>query len=187
MSELRTIARPYAKAAFEIARNQGELEKWQNMIGAFSSAAIKPKLTAVLRDPALSAKKKASTLFEVCSEATTSEVCSEATTRQGKAFLIALAENNRLTLLPTIHELFHQLKLNFEKAVDIESTSAFKITTEQSRTLLVLFEKKLGKTVNLISKTDPGLIGGIIIRVGDLTIDGSVRGKLEKLAEAVKS
>ncbi|MFI8621375.1 MULTISPECIES: F0F1 ATP synthase subunit delta [unclassified Marinomonas] len=178
MAELKTVARPYAKAAFEVAREQGHVTEWASMLNILASVTSEPKLKIALQNPAFSAEEKANAL---------AEVCAEVTTEQGKAFLLNLAENKRLLLLPAISTLFQEFKLNFEKAVDVKFTSAFELSTEQAQSLAASLAKKLDRTVNLTNETDASLIGGVVIRTGDLIIDGSVRGKLAKLAEAINS
>lgn len=178
MAELKTVARPYAKAAFEVAREQGQVAEWANMLSILATATEEPKLSVALSNPAFSAQEKATALAEVCNEVVTDA---------GKAYLLSLAENKRLTLLPAISELFEQFKLNYEKAVDVVVTSAFALSAEQEQTLAASLGKKLDRNVNLTSETDASLIGGVVIRTGDLIIDGSVRGKLAKLAEAINS
>ncbi|MFD1382929.1 F0F1 ATP synthase subunit delta [Rhodanobacter aciditrophus] len=178
MAELKTVARPYAKAAFEVAREQGQVAEWANMLSILATATTEPKLKNALQNPAFSAQEKATAL---------ADVCSEVITEQGKSYLLSLAYNKRLTLIPAIAELFEQFKLNYEKAVDVVVTSAFPMTTEQEQTLAASLGKKLDRNVNLTSETDASLIGGVVIRTGDLIIDGSVRGKLAKLAEAINS
>ncbi|GAA0826251.1 F0F1 ATP synthase subunit delta [Marinomonas arenicola] len=178
MAELKTVARPYAKAAFEVAREQGHVTEWASMLNILASVTSEAKLKIALQNPAFSAEEKANAL---------AEVCAEVTTEQGKAFLLNLAENKRLLLLPAISTLFQEFKLNFEKAVDVKFTSAFELSTEQAQSLAASLAKKLDRTVNLTNETDASLIGGVVIRTGDLIIDGSVRGKLAKLAEAINS
>ena len=178
MAELKTVARPYAKAAFEVAREQGQVAEWANMLSILATATTEPKLKNALQNPAFSAQEKATAL---------ADVCNEVITEQGKSYLLSLAYNKRLTLIPAISELFEQFKLNYEKAVDVVVTSAFALTTEQEQTLAASLGKKLDRNVNLTSETDASLIGGVVIRTGDLIIDGSVRGKLAKLAEAINS
>ncbi|SBS25071.1 ATP synthase subunit delta [Marinomonas spartinae] len=178
MAELKTVARPYAKAAFEVAREQGHVAEWANMLSILATVTKEPKLKTALGNPAFSAQEKASAL---------AQVCEEITTEQGKAFLLNLAENKRLLLLPAISELFQQFKLNYEKAVDVKLTSAFELSAEQAQTLADSLAKKLDRTINLTNETDASLIGGVVIRTSDLIIDGSVRGKLTKLAEAINS
>lgn len=178
MAELKTVARPYAKAAFEVAREQGHVTEWADMLSILATVTKQPKLKTALGNPAFSAQEKASAL---------AQVCEEITTEQGKAFLLNLAENKRLLLLPAISELFQQFKLNYEKAVDVKLTSAFELSAEQAQTLADSLAKKLDRKINLTNETDASLIGGVVIRTSDLIIDGSVRGKLTKLAEAINS
>ena len=178
MAELKTVARPYAKAVFEVAREQGHIVEWADMLNVLAAVTVEPKLKKALGNPAFSAEEKANAL---------ADVCAEVTTEQGKAFLLALAVNKRLTLLSAISELFEQFKLNYEKAVNVVVTSAFDLSAEQEQTLAASLGKKLDRQINLTSETDASLIGGVVIRTGDLIIDGSVRGKLAKLAEAINS
>ncbi|WP_111637899.1 F0F1 ATP synthase subunit delta [Marinomonas shanghaiensis] len=178
MAELKTVARPYAKAVFEVAREQGHIAEWAEMLDTLAAVTVEPKLKKALGNPAFSAEEKANAL---------ADVCAEVTTEQGKAFLLTLAMNKRLSLLPAISELFLQFKLNYEKAVNVKFTSAFALSAEQTQALAASLSKKLDRTVNLTNETDASLIGGVVIRTGDLIIDGSVRGKLAKLAEAINS
>ncbi|MCO4786467.1 F0F1 ATP synthase subunit delta [Marinomonas atlantica] len=178
MAELKTVARPYAKAAFEVAREQGQVAEWANMLSILATATTESKLSTALQNPAFSAQEKAAAL---------AEVCNEVITEQGKAYLLSLAVNKRLTLLSAISELFEQFKLNYEKAVNVVVTSAYALSAEQEQTLAASLGQKLDRQINLTSETDASLIGGVVIRTGDLIIDGSVRGKLAKLAEAINS
>lgn len=178
MAELMTVARPYAKAAFEVAREQGHVAEWADMLSVLANVMGDDKLSQAMKSPALNSKEKANVL---------ADICGEVVTEQGKNFVASLAENNRLALLPAISALFNQFKLNFEKAVDVNLTSAFDITTEQEKAIAASLGKKLDRNVNLTTETDASLIGGVVIRTGDLIIDGSVRGKLAKLSEAINS
>ncbi|GAA0235396.1 F0F1 ATP synthase subunit delta [Marinomonas primoryensis] len=178
MAELKTVARPYARAAFEVAREQGHVTEWADMLSILAAVTVESKLKVALGNPAFSAEEKANAL---------ADVCAEVTTEQGKAFLLALAEKKRLTLIPAISVLYQQFKLNFEKAVDVEFTSAFELSAEQAQALAAALAKRLDRTINLTNATDASLLGGVVIRTGDLIIDGSVRGKLAKLSEAINS
>jgi len=110
MAELKTVARPYAKAAFEVAKEQGQIAQWADMLSILAAVTTEPKLRKALENPAFSAEEKANAL---------ADVCAEVATEQGKAFLLALAENKRLTLIPAISELFVLFKLYYEKAVNV--------------------------------------------------------------------
>ncbi len=178
MADLKTVARPYAKAAFEVAREQSTIAQWADMLDTLAAVTVEPKLKKALGSPSFSAEEKANAL---------ADVCAEAMTKQGAAFLLTLAVNKRLSLIPVIAELFLQFKLNYEKAVNVSFTSAYELSEKQIQALAASLAKKLDRTVNLTSETDASLIGGVVIRTGDLIIDGSVRGKLAKLSEAINS
>jgi F-type H+-transporting ATPase subunit delta len=98
-----------------------------------------------------------------------------------------LAENKRLVLLPEISLLFENLKANQEKSVDVEITTAFEISSDVSSKLAQALKDRLQREIKLATSVDQSLIGGAIIRAGDNVIDGSVRGKLSKLAESMNS
>jgi F-type H+-transporting ATPase subunit delta len=105
----------------------------------------------------------------------------------GKNFIRLLANNKRLAVLGEIYALFEQLKSQKEMSVDVEVASAFALTDDQANKLAEALKRKLGREVNLTSTEDKSLIGGVVIRAGDLVLDGSVRGKLAKLAETLNS
>lgn len=178
MAELSTLARPYARAAFEYAREAGKLAQWQQELATAAAVAADDAVATVLADPGLTAQQQASTLCEVCGDAIGSEV---------KNFVSILADNKRLPLLPEIFEQFEQFKANQEKSVDVEVISAFDLADEMRDKLARGLGAKLEREVNVRTSTDSGLLGGVLIRAGDLVIDGSVRGRLNKLAEAMNS
>jgi F-type H+-transporting ATPase subunit delta len=98
-----------------------------------------------------------------------------------------LAQNKRLDLLPQITVLFAGYKANFEKSVDVEVVSAFELADEMTQKLAAALGRRLEREVNVHTTTDASLLGGVLIRAGDLVIDGSVRGRLNKLATAMNS
>ncbi len=104
-----------------------------------------------------------------------------------KNFVSILASNKRLSLLPEIYAQFELLKSNLEKSVDVEVVSAFDLDDAMAAKLAAVLGKKLEREVKVSTSTDNDLIGGVLIRAGDLVIDGSVRGRLNKLAEAMNS
>jgi len=178
MAELTTLARPYAKAAFEFAQNQNKLTEWSAMLGLASAVSVDETVQQVLRVPRMTGDEKANTFVEVCGDKLNAKV---------QNFIHLLAENDRLLLLPEITELFELLKAEQEKSVDVEVTSAFALNNEQKDKLAKVLSARLSREVRLHATEDASLIGGVVIRAGDLVIDGSVRGKIAKLAEALKS
>lgn len=178
MAELTTLARPYAKAAFEHAQAHQQLASWSAMLGLAAVVSQDDTLQRVLKAPRLTSTEKATTF---------NEVCGDKFDAQARNFISIVAEYGRLDLLPEIAELFELYKAEQEKSVDVEVTSAFALSTEQQDKLAKVLSARLSREVRLHATEDATLIGGVVIRAGDLVIDGSVRGKVAKLAEALKS
>ncbi len=178
MAELSTLARPYAKAAFEYARENGALAPWSQQLAEVAVVTLDSAVGAALADPALTATQQAQTLCDVCGDALGEEM---------RNFVAILAENKRLALLPEIYTLFEQHKANQEKSVDVEVISAFEMADAIKAKLAEVLGKKLEREVKVSTSTDKDLLGGVLIRAGDLVIDGSVRGRLNKLTEAMNS
>lgn len=176
MSELITAARPYARAAFDVAMANNEKEKWTEMLNFMAVIANDPTMRAVLDSPRLSQQEAADVFISVCEE-----IISE----RGKNFINLLAENDRITLLPEIAVLYHHYRAESESKVDAELISASEINHAQIAKIAASLKQRLGKEVALTSRIDEALIGGAIIRAGDLVIDGSVRGRLDKLSTAL--
>ncbi|MEX0963752.1 MAG: F0F1 ATP synthase subunit delta [Pseudohongiellaceae bacterium] len=178
MAELITLARPYAKAAFETAVEDGALDKWSNMIALSAAVAGHSSVRRVLTSPSLSGEQIADAFIGVCGDELDAK---------GGNFISLLAENKRLILLPEISALFETLKANQEMSVDVEITTAFEISSEVSNRLAQALKDRLKREIILATNVDQSLIGGAIIRAGDNVIDSSVRGKLSKLAESMNS
>jgi len=178
MAELSTIARPYARAAFEYARDNKQLPLWDEQLATAAAVAANKGLQAALGDPALTAEQQAAILCGVCGDALGAQVCN---------FIAVLAANKRLSLLPEIHSLFAQYKANQEKSVDVEVVSAFDLADAAKDKLAAVLGRKLERQVKVRTTTDRNLLGGVLIRAGDLVIDGSVRGRLNKLAATINS
>lgn len=178
MAETITIARPYGRAAFEYAQaRKGGLKKWSEMLHMAAAVVQDPTMQAILDDPARSSDEKAGQLLEVCGDALT---------RAGANFIKLLAENRRLGLLPDILEVYEELRAEAEKTVDAEMVSAFPVDDAQLQQISQALSNRLQREVNLSCTVDENLIGGAIIRAGDLIIDGSAQGALDKLATALR-
>lgn len=176
MAEFTTAARPYAKAAFELAQELDRFEPWSEMLTFMAAVAHDPTMRAVLDSPSLT-NKQAADIF--------TSVCKEQLDQQGENFVKLLAENSRLTILPEIAALFAFYRSEAEGKMDAEVVSAQRLTEKELAAITVALEKRLGRNVVVTAGTDPTLLGGAIIRAGDLVIDGSIRGKLDKLAAAL--
>ena len=178
MAELSTLARPYAKAAFEYALEKGDLSEWSGQLATAAAVTAQEGMAAVLNNPSLTDTEQAGLLNDVCGDATGAAV---------KNFVSILAANKRLGLLPEISSQFELYKANQEKSVDVEVISAFDLAEETVDRLAGALGEKLEREVKVSSSTDRDLLGGVLIRAGDLVIDGSVRGRLNKLAEAMNT
>ncbi len=178
MAELITLARPYAKAAFEVALEDSALDNWSKMLGVAAAVTSQDAVRTLLINPELSTEQVATSFIDVCSEELDSK---------GQNFIRLLAENKRLQLLPEVSALFENLKAIQEKSVDVEITTAFEISSDVSDKLAQALKSRLQREINLATNVDADLIGGAVIRAGDTVIDSSVRGKLTKLAESLNS
>jgi F-type H+-transporting ATPase subunit delta len=173
-----TLGRPYAKAAFEFASSAGKADAWLAML-SFSAAAVQtPEVAQQLGNPALTSEQKVQMLAQVCSGQVDETFVN---------FLSTLGSNDRLSLLPVVLEQFTALKAAAESTLEVEVQTAFELSAEQLQTLAAALSKRLDRTVQPKPVINTALIGGLLIRAGDLVIDSSVRGKLNKLAEALKS
>ena len=176
MAELSTLARPYAKAAFEYALGNDQLAQWYGQLETAAAVAADDAMATVLTNPSLTAAQQAGKLSDVCGDALSAEV---------RNFIAILASNKRLALLPEIFKQFAEHKANRERTVDVEVVSAFELADSTRDRLAEVLGGKLERQVKVQTSTDSNLLGGVLIRAGDLVIDGSVRGKLDKLAEAM--
>ena len=178
MAESITLARPYANAAFEVAAADNALAQWSQMLKILAAVSSQPKISELLKSPALTAEKQSDALLSICGDDVSDK---------GSNMVRLLAENRRLALLPQISELFDTLKDAREKSIDVEVSTAYALSDATVKSLTAALEKRLDRSVKLHSTVDQQLIGGVVIRAGDTVIDNSVRGKLNKLAESLSS
>ncbi len=178
MAELSTLARPYAKAAFSAAVDAGSIPEWSTALQTLAQVTKADKVSELLGSPSVSALEKAKAVTTIAGDE-----CNEG----AKNLLVVLAENNRFALLPEISTQFELLKAEHDKSAEVVVTSAFKLSDAQQKVLTEKLTAKLEREVSLTVDIDETLIGGVIIRAGDLVIDDSVRGKLSKLADAMNS
>jgi F-type H+-transporting ATPase subunit delta len=176
MAELITLARPYAKAAFEYARADKALDIWSSSLAVVASVVQQAAVEELLNSPTVTSAQKAATLFELCGEELDKKV---------KNFVAVMAENKRLTLLKEVQELFEDFKSQQEKFSDITVSTAFALDKKVEKALTEKLGKVLESEVSLSTDIDKSLIGGVVISAGDMVIDGSVRGRLAKLAETI--
>ncbi len=176
MSELTTAARPYARAVFEMAQEAGVLPQWSAQLAAMSAVVAAEGSASLLSHPRMTKEQKADVFAEIAGDALND---------QGRNLLKVLAENDRFILVPEIASIFEEMKAEAEGAVEAEIVSAQAMTDDQQRTIAAALQKRLGREVKLVAKVDPSLMGGAVIRAGDLVIDGSIQSRLKDMKAAL--
>jgi F-type H+-transporting ATPase subunit delta len=178
MAERATIARPYAKAAFEYAQDANAIERWSHGLGTAAAVVADPRVAALTKNPQM----------------TIADLVSLVTEMQGpkpdpalRNFVHVLAENHRLLLLPEIAAHFEQLRSAVENTVDVEVVSAVPLDAAQAGKLKAALSTRLKRQVRMRTAVDSALLGGAVVRAGDLVIDGSLKGRLERLATELGS
>jgi F-type H+-transporting ATPase subunit delta len=178
MAELTTLARPYAKAVFGFALANQELEAWSKMLGVLAAVSQETAVAEVLSSPALTSDQLVDKV---------AILCGDELNEAGKNFVTVLADNKRLPLLAAIADQYEVLKAKQLEMSDVEITSAFEIDSDINDKLAQALTNKLNVKVNIHTQVDKTLIGGAVIRAGDLVIDSSVKARLAKLNEAMTS
>ena len=176
MAELLTVARPYAKAAFEYARDHDALDSWSQSLNFLGVVVADSDVRRLLGNPTFRNDQKVSLLTDM-----TPGKQDEALQR----FLVVLAEQGRLTSLTSIAEQFERLRAEHEQRIDVNVISAYKLDSKQKTKLANALKKRLNREISITTQVDKSLIGGVILRAGDTVIDGSVRGRLNRLSEAL--
>ena len=178
MAETITAARPYARAAFECAQErEGGLKQWSQMLQTMAAVAADRDMSVLLANPQIDDDVKIGLMLEACGDGVTQE---------GHNLMKLLAENQRLPALPDILSLFEEFRAEAEKTVHAQLISAFAVTDEQKDKITHALQAKLDREVVLECSVDESLIGGAVIRAGDLVIDDSARSQLAKLGAALR-
>lgn len=177
MIELLGVARPYATAAFEFARLQKNIDHWQRLLSFAAQVSSDPQMVRLLTNP-LTAALGADLL---------QEICQTALDLYAKNFLRLMAQNGRLMALPMVWKQFTALQQAYEQQATVEVIAAAPLTSEQLQRLSTALTRRLACGVTLQCLVDPTLLAGLIIRLGDWSIDGSVRGRLNRLAQQLQA
>ena len=189
MAENVTLARPYAEAAYQLARSANSpsaLAAWSDVLSRLSAIAARPEMEECIGNPRLSPAQLAQLCLDVVAGDAKADAKSGLSADQ-QNFIRVLAENDRLIVLPEIAALFDELKHGHEGVKDAEITSAFALDDATLKTLVADLERKFDCRIQATVKVDAELIGGVRIAVGDEVIDASVRGKLAAMAIALKN
>jgi F-type H+-transporting ATPase subunit delta len=172
MAEKATIARPYAKAAFAHAREQGNLSRWSEVLATSSAVVSDPRVAGLLGNPKVTPDELVTLLVDI------GGIGSDATLRN---YITTLAANRRLALLPEIAAMFEVMRADIENVADVQVVSAVELDDAQRQRLAGALKKRLRRDVRLHCSVEASLIGGAIIRSQDLVIDGSLSARLKRL------
>lgn len=173
MSQALTLARPYARAAFALARDNGAFVPWSNALAFAARVAADPRVAPLLGSPKLT-DADAVALLAI-----------DGASDQLRSFLALLADNRRLALLPEMAGLFEELRAEAERVVKARVTSATELGEGDLAGIKAALKKRFGREVELETAVDASLIGGAVIDAGDVVIDGSLKGKLGRLQSAL--
>lgn len=177
MAEIATLARPYANAAFDLAKAADRLPQWSRMLGVLAVAAKTSEVQALIRLPSLNSEVKAHQLVDLVRDQLDDH---------GRRFVQVLAANNRLELLPEIAVQFDVRKAEAERVLDVEIVAAVELSSEQEDAYVQALQKRFDQQVQVAVTVDPQLVGGALVRAGDTVIDASVRGRLTRFAAALQ-
>jgi F-type H+-transporting ATPase subunit delta len=171
MAERITTARPYAKAIFALARQNNSLGATSTGLQRAATVVADPAVHNLLGSPHVTPVQLAGLVNDIAG-----------LDEHGRNFVSLIAQNRRLGFLPEIAALFEQMKSEVENAVDVEVVAASQLTPDQETRYAAALQKKLGRQVRLHTKVDASLLGGAVLKAGDLVIDGSLKGRLDRLA-----
>ncbi len=173
MSQSLTLARPYARAAFSLARDAGSLPEWSDALAFAARVAVDPQVAGFLGNPRLTDADAVALLSPPSTDGAFAR------------FLALLADNRRLPLLPEIAGMYDALRFEAERVVKAKVTSAIELPAAELETIKAALAKRFGRSVELETAVDASLIGGAVIDAGDVVIDGSLKGKLGRLEAAL--
>lgn len=178
MAESVTIARPYAEAVFKIAKEKNNLSQWSEMLSNAAQITAIASIQELISNPNVSATKLKEIIFSIGGTKLNDEV---------KNLLSILIDNDRVTVIPKLVEMYEQLRANHEGVLEANVISAFAISDKQLDKLVAALENKFKRKVKAKVSIDQELIGGVKIEIGDEVIDSSISGKLEAMSIALKS
>ena len=176
MSELTTVARPYARAAFELAVENNNIKAWSEMLSFAAEVVINPTVVVIL-----SSTKTAQELADLVIN-----ICDDQLDESGRNLINLMAENGRLSVLPRVAELYAYLVTEHNQEIDVTVVSAYALAKKQKDELSKSLEKRLARKVNLNCSIDKSLIAGMVITAGDLVIDSTASGQLSRLYDTLK-
>jgi F-type H+-transporting ATPase subunit delta len=178
MAESTTIARPYAEAAFALAREQNALDHWSQMLRFATTIVQDPRVAQALDNPRLGAPEKESLLLSVSGDNLDQD---------GRNLVRVLVEADRIALVPEIGALFETLKDQAQGTAKAEIETAMALTDAQLEQIKATLERRFGKRIEATVRVNPALIGGARVTVGDTVLDASVQAKLQAMASQLRA
>jgi F-type H+-transporting ATPase subunit delta len=178
MAEVSTLARPYAQAIFSLAFTNNTFKTWSEQLTLLKEVTANKLMIEVISNPNIS---------DVQIITLISDICSDGLDEQGINFLKLAAENGRLGIIPVIADSFEILRSEAEGSIEAEVISAYAINATQKKSIAAALKKELGREVTITSTIDKSLLAGVIIRAGDIVIDGSVKTQLERMTHSLLS
>ena len=185
MADNNTVARPYAEAVFEVARESDALDELSASLAAAGELLGDGQVVTFLGEPALTDDQRLEFLQGLFAAAEGEDSMFSGGNEHGTNFLKLLLENGRIAVLPEISAQFEALKAKEENSIDAVITAAAPLSAAQEKEIASSLAEKLGRDVRISTEIDENLIGGAVIRAGDVVIDGSLRARLEGLANAL--
>lgn len=177
-SELATVARPYAEAIFKRARETDRLDEWSDALAFLAQVIGDRRILGLVSSPHLTRAQLTDLLLDIAGEVLNDE---------GRNLVRLVVENGRAGALPEIARHYEGLKAEHQSRIDVEVTAAYSVSAAQKKQIAEAMKHRLGRDVQLSTRKDASLIGGAIIRAGDLVIDGSVRSRLRQMAARLNS
>jgi F-type H+-transporting ATPase subunit delta len=178
MAESITVARPYAEAAFALARDQNALDAWSQMLRFATTIVQDPRVAQALDNPRLGAPEKESLLLSVAGDNLSPD---------GRNLVRVLVEGDRIAILPEISALFETLKDQAQGTAKAQIESAMELSDAQLAELKWALERRFGKRIEATVRVNPALIGGARVTVGDTVLDASVQAKLQAMANELRA
>ncbi|OOO01466.1 MAG: ATP synthase subunit delta [Chromatiales bacterium USCg_Taylor] len=173
MQATATLARPYAQAVFERARESGQWDEWSGALAFLGLLMQDPMMHKIAVDPRIERSKLERLIFDLAGDRLTPEI---------RNLIRVLLDGGRLQVLPEITRFFEELRTEAQGSVDVEVISAFDLSADQEQVIAAAIKRRVSKDLKVTTRIDRGLIGGAIVRVGDLVIDASLRGRLQQLS-----
>lgn len=177
MAETITVARPYAVAAWRHAEAEGKADLWAEMLELMANIVRNETMATIVKDPRIDADRLVQLMLDICGGRINDTA---------ESFVRLLVENGKLSLMPEVEAVFSALKSEAGGAVDGTLLAAYPVNAKFEQAIAGAMQKKLNREVNFTTEEDKSLLGGVIVRVGDMVIDASVKGQIESLANELR-